>query len=656
MLKEHLWKAFTLNFLRGGDNGEGERSCDVDVDGADDGDDQQQGDMGGSCSKIPKPALMGGAERHPTKEDGIDDNDGQNGDRKNSPISATGASLPATNSGRSKRTRDGGKFSSLRRSIFRVGSRTDLGGSGIISNSDGVPHSPRARASTYSHVHDAVMYNLSEAEMSKHDQSVPMGVIGLRNLGNTCFLNSSLQCLSATIPLTDYFLGYDYRSEINKDNFLGTGGKLVVAYAELMKEMWLGSKSVAEPVSFKKQLGTFAPQFSGYHQQDAQELLAFLLDGIHEDLNRVKDRPYVEDKDCDGTRDEQDAIENWKNYLRRNKSLIVDMFQGQIRNTCKCLKCSHVNIRFEPLMYLSLPISKSCKSLDDCIELYLQEESLTGVDQYYCEKCKTHVDGTKKQDLWMLPPVLIVHLKRFKYNDYGKVGSKNEAAIAYPIIGWDLKSHVKSSRGVYPRYDLYGVINHMGGLGGGHYIAHALNRFDDTWYEFNDSSYRSTSESVHKRLSKSTYVLFYNRSEGDVGMPLNERSPLIRRQSVSRPDLWPHSQVDDPRMVRNFTRASRRNHEPPQPPPFSSQRKNVGNSATTSSGVGTMLSIRENSAKLETERFQATLAREPSQTIPEAQSFLGRQMSLTDNPPPQKGQFKKTKPQRKQRSTRPREI
>jgi ubiquitin carboxyl-terminal hydrolase 8 len=357
--------------------------------------------------------------------------------------------------------------------------------------------------------------------------------------------------------LTDYFLGYDYRSEINKKNFLGTGGKLVTAFAELTKQMWLGRNSVVEPVDFKKQLGTFAPQFVGCHQHDSQELLGFLLDGIHEDLNRVKDRPYIEDRDCDGSNDENDAKKNWKNYLRRNKSLIVDMFQGQVKNTCKCLKCGHINIRFEPLMYLSLPITKACRSVDDCLDLYLKEENLKGADQYYCEKCKGHVDGTKKQDIWMLPPVLIVHLKRFKYNDYGKVGSKNDASISYPVTEWDLKSRVKSSKGVYPKYDLYAVSNHMGGLGGGHYTAHTLNRFDDTWYEFNDRLYQPVEESIHKSLFKTAYVLFYNRSEGDTSMPLNERSPLIRRQSVSRPELWPHSQVDDPREVRNFKRSRR---------------------------------------------------------------------------------------------------
>lgn len=135
----------------------------------------------------------------------------------------------------------------------------------------------------------------------------------------------------------------------------------MTAYAELMKDMWLKNKTGVSPSSFKKSLSTFAPQFGGNRQHDAQELLSYLLDGIHEDLNRVKKRPYIEDKDCDGKHDELDAKEAWANYLRRNKSLVVDLFQGQFRNTCVCKQCGHQNIRFEPSMYLSVPITDECQ-------------------------------------------------------------------------------------------------------------------------------------------------------------------------------------------------------------------------------------------------------------------------------------------------------
>jgi ubiquitin C-terminal hydrolase len=150
------------------------------------------------------------------------------------------------------------------------------------------PSSPM-RSSNYNHVLDAVKINFQLA-MSDHGNQAPsgndmpagapLGAVGLKNLGNTCFLNASLQCLSNTIPLTDYFLGYDYRSEINKNNVLGTGGKLVTAYAELIKSVWLGNMAVVTPKSFKKRLEKFAPQFADGRQHDAHEVLSFLLDGI----------------------------------------------------------------------------------------------------------------------------------------------------------------------------------------------------------------------------------------------------------------------------------------------------------------------------------------------------------------------------------------
>lgn len=346
---------------------------------------------------------------------------------------------------------------------------------------------------------------------------------------------------------------------MNKDNFLGTGGRLVLAYADLMKSIWMDTtRSVVEPSSFKRSLSKFAPQFAGFQQHDAQEFLAYLLDGIHEDLNRVKKKPYIEDKDCDGTNDEQDAIEAWKNYLQRNRSLIVDLFQGQLRNTCTCRVCNHRNIRFEPFMFLSLPISDRCRSVQDCLELFLHTEDLTGDNQWYCGKCKTHVDATKKIDLWILPPILIIHLKRFRYDEFGRAGRKTETALHCPMQQWDLSKTVRSKGGDSPIYDLYAVANHFGGLGGGHYTAYALNRFDDQWYEFNDSRYQVIQDPERRfGTSASPYVLFFNRSEGFEDDTSGRSIPLIRRQSVSRPELWPHSQVREGQF-RGFRRASTR--------------------------------------------------------------------------------------------------
>lgn len=403
------------------------------------------------------------------------------------------------------------------------------------------------KASTYDHVHELVNDGININDNGS-------GKVGLMNLGNTCFMNSSLQCLSNTEPMTDYFLGYDYRSEINADNILGTKGALVRCYAELTKHLWLGKSKSYCPEEFKSSIGRFAPQFEGYEQQDAQELLAYLLDGIHEDLNRVLIKPYIEDKDCDGSNDEGDAIIAWSNYLARNKSIIVDLFQGQLRNTMTCRNnkliqadgthgCGHKNVKFDPFMYLSLPISDTSNTLDDCLSLFCEEETLKGDNQWYCTKCKTHVDATKKIDLWMLPPILIIHLKRFKFGVTGH-RSKIERPICYPLSDWNLSTRKKSEGGVFPLYDLYAISHHRGTVSGGHYTAHAKNRFDREWYDFNDSQCRKVDKEKEKLgFGSSAYCLFYNRVERNHNAA-QERTTTIRRQSISRPELWPHLQRD----------------------------------------------------------------------------------------------------------------
>jgi ubiquitin C-terminal hydrolase len=183
------------------------------------------------------------------------------------------------------------------------------------------------------------------------------GVIGLQNIGNTCFMNSVLQCLLHCRPLCEYFLSGQYREEVNESNPLGSGGKLVREFARLVEQVWhLPHDRVVVPRDLKYVIGQHQPMFMGYQQQDSQELVTFLLDGLHEDLNLVKQKPYTEAIEANGRPDDLVARLCWDQHLLRNKSRIVDIFQGQYKSRLRCPHCSKSSVTFDPFMFLSLPI------------------------------------------------------------------------------------------------------------------------------------------------------------------------------------------------------------------------------------------------------------------------------------------------------------
>mmetsp|Transcript_30703 Transcript_30703/g.93847 ORF Transcript_30703/g.93847 Transcript_30703/m.93847 type:complete len:633 (-) Transcript_30703:272-2170(-) len=516
----------------------------------------------------------------------------------------------------------------------------------------------RANTLYYSRVHEAAMQEIFKSGS---------GRVGLTNLGNTCYMNASIQALCHAVGLADYFLGMDWGGEINERNPVGHGGAVARAFGELLERVWQTrrrffkttttlSRSLDDdddvsrrwrvsPDDFKAVVSRCAPVFAGFEQHDAHEFLTFLLDALHEDLNRCRGKPHVEEVICDGTDQDAAAAKAWAGYLRRDRSIIVDLFQGQLRSTVKCSVCGAERVKFETFMYLSVPLvrqqddaplvvvheqrttrgglaggddtslaqkkktvatngaasretstrgtpqrrrKKKCApascvngsalNLEQCIADFSAEEKLDGDNLWHCEACGKRVPATKRLELWKLPPVLIVHLKRFKFDKYGR-STKLTTHVDFPLIDLDLRPFCRSPQRDAPLYDAFAVVNHHGLFGSGHYTTHARNRVDGNWYKYNDATV-TTAPAEDDVRTDDAYVLFYARvllnggvsgsfsetggsdtlaapqlsSNGNgllsrahtnrptSGEPGLKPVSIVRRQSTSLPHLWPHYQ------------------------------------------------------------------------------------------------------------------
>ncbi|XP_052387271.1 ubiquitin carboxyl-terminal hydrolase 8-like isoform X10 [Carassius gibelio] len=330
---------------------------------------------------------------------------------------------------------------------------------------------------------------------------------GLRNLGNTCYMNSILQCLCNTVAMADYFNRNIYQDDINRANILGHKGEVAEEFSVIMKALWSGQYKMISPQDFKGTICKINNRFSSYEHQDSQELLLFLMDGLHEDLNKADKRRGYKEEDIDHLDDVSAAELAWSKHKLLNESIIVALFQGQFKSTVQCMSCQHKSRTFETFMYLTLEMTSSSKcSLQDCLKLFSKEERLTDSNRFYCRRCKTHRDAIKKMQIWKLPPILLVHLKRFKYD--GRWREKLQTLVDFPLDNLDLSQYVIGPKHNLKKYNLYAVSNHYGGLDGGHYTAYCKNPLKQRWFKFDDHEVSDVSASSVR--SAAAYIFFYS--------------------------------------------------------------------------------------------------------------------------------------------------
>ncbi|XP_038105263.1 ubiquitin carboxyl-terminal hydrolase 2 isoform X3 [Culex quinquefasciatus] len=332
------------------------------------------------------------------------------------------------------------------------------------------------------------------------------GLCGLWNIGNTCFMNSVIQCLSHTRELTNYL-----RNQPTTERGTSKDHKILAEYTKLIKDMWSGTTRSVNPSEMKNAFSSKHRMYSGSAQQDAQEFLRFFIDSLHGGLNvSVKREPISKEIEDDDMPNRVKSAMMWDWYSRVENSMIKDLFVGMLRSTLRCSACNNASVTFDPFWDLSLPLpsTNSRGKLLDCMDEFVREEVMDGLDQVYCSKCKARRRCTKSMAIERFPKYLVIHLKRFSETRWSKLTNVIEFPTGEREL--NLQQYASEDHQGPVNYSLYGISNHMGSTAGGHYIAVCKHPISKEWNEFNDNFVSETSE--RSLVTSSAYVLFYERA------------------------------------------------------------------------------------------------------------------------------------------------
>jgi ubiquitin C-terminal hydrolase len=343
------------------------------------------------------------------------------------------------------------------------------------------------------------------------------GLVGLRNRGNTCYLNTAIQCLSNIPPLTEYFLMNNHLRDLN-NRFAELNEKnaneIIVTneYSKLIKAIW-SSKwtpqgSSLEPKSLHEIIQRSDARFEGFEQHDAQEILSFILDHLHEGLKYDVNISYTGTIENNLDNMEVESIKSLQDDLKNKYSIIVDLFFGQYINKFSEQKENRFILdKYEMFNMLSVPIYGN--TLYESFDKYFDIENLES--KFMDEKMNIEVDAYKQIRLRKVPKYIIIVLKRYKNMNGHYFKIQNQ--IELPIHDLDLAKYSEGYDSCECKLRLISVGCHRGNISGGHYFAVCRHK-NGNWYTYNDDHVSEFNIDMNQNmLFRDGYLFIYEKIE-----------------------------------------------------------------------------------------------------------------------------------------------